>query len=189
MLIFFGLVFAGVIALWVLAVRRQPQVKSQREAQQLQNRWIIWGGLVLPIASISLVLAFGIPAGHRMLAIGDDNALTIEVTAHQWWWQVNYPDSGIELRNEIHVPAGRPLDLHLTSSDVIHSFWVPRLGGKLDMFPGRVNVLRLTANEPGRYRGQCAEFCGVAHAHMQFELIAHSETDFEQWRTELTNHD
>jgi cytochrome c oxidase subunit 2 len=105
----------------------------------------------------------------------------IEVTGHQWWWEVRYPDTGITLRNELHIPVGQPVDIHLTTADVIHAFWVPRLGGKLDAIPGRTNVLRLQADRPGSYRGQCAEFCGMNHAHMQFTVEAHPPEAFDQW--------
>ena len=103
------------------------------------------------------------------------------MTARQWQWEVSYPDTGVRLRDELHIPAGAAVDLHLTSEDVIHSFWVPRLGGKLDMFPGRTNVLRLQADEPGLYYGQCAEFCGTGHAHMKFTVRAHAPDEFDAW--------
>lgn len=186
----FALVLVVVIALWLYAIRRSPGATSEARAKQVQGRWIIWGGLVLPITSMVVILAFGIPAGHRMLPLPpeDGDALRIDVTAHQWWWEVRYPESGIALKDELHVPAGVPIDLYLTSADVIHSFWVPRLGGKLDMLPGRTNVLRLHADEPGTYRGQCAEFCGTQHAHMKFTVTAHSPENYQAWvRQEISN--
>ena len=152
-------------------------------ARQHQKRWLIWGGLVLPITSMAAILAFGIPAGNRMLPLNPDDGevLRIQVTAHQWYCDVRYPDTGIRLTDELHIPAQSAVDVYLTSADVIHSFWVPRLGGKLDMLPGRTNVLRLNAESPGVYRGQCAEFCGTGHAHMKFTVIAHSREDFRRW--------
>lgn len=178
------LVLLVVVGLWLYALRRRPGQISQEQARRIQNRWIIGGGLLLPITSMGVLLAFGIPIGHRMLPlpVAGQDVLRIEVTGHQWWWQVEYPQQGVELRNELHIPAGQPVDLHLTSNDVIHSFWVPRLGGKLDMLPGRTNVLRLQAHEPGIYHGQCAEFCGTGHAHMQFTVHAHAPADFAAWR-------
>jgi cytochrome c oxidase subunit 2 len=177
------LVLLVVVGLWLYALRRRPGQISQEQARRIQNRWIIGGGLLLPITSMGVLLAFGIPIGHRMLPlpVAGQDVLRIEVTGHQWWWQVEYPQQGVELRNELHIPAGQPVDLHLTSNDVIHSFWVPRLGGKLDMLPGRTNVLRLQAHEPGIYHGQCAEFCGTGHAHMQFTVHAHAPADFAAW--------
>ncbi|MEP1213944.1 MAG: cytochrome c oxidase subunit II [Marinobacter sp.] len=179
----FTAVLVGVIALWLFAIKRSPGKASAAHLRKVQKRWIIWGGLALPVSTITVVLAFGLPLGQRMLpqSSPEGGELRIEVTAHQWWWEVNYPDSGISLRNELHIPAGRPVNLHLTSADVIHSFWVPRLGGKLDAIPGHTNILRLHADEAGTYRGQCAEFCGRDHAHMGFTVTAHEPSDYQQW--------
>jgi len=102
---------------------------------------------------------------------------------------VYYPEQCIRLHNELHIPANTPVDIYVTSSDVIHSFWVPRLAGKIDAIPGHTSVLRLEADEPGDYRGQCAEFCGRGHAHMQFRVSAHSKTDFETWQREASRND
>lgn len=180
-------VLVVVAALWIFAMRRKPKQLDEQQARRIQNRWIIGGGLVLPITSMTVLLVFGIPIGHRMLPlpVAGEQVLRIDVTGHQWWWQVNYPDQGIELRNELHIPAGQPVDLHLTSNDVIHSFWVPRLAGKLDMLPGRTNVLRMYADEPGTYYGQCAEFCGTGHAHMKFTVYAHAPADFAAWQEDI----
>ena len=183
MAIFAVLTLLVVVSLWLYALRRKPGQLSEARARRIQNRWIIGGGLILPITSMGVLLAFGIPIGHRMLPlpVEGEQVLRIEVTGHQWWWQVHYPGQGLEMRNVLHIPAGQPVDLHLTSNDVIHSFWVPRLGGKLDMLPGRTNVLRLQADEPGTYYGQCAEFCGTGHAHMKFTVHAHAADDFAAW--------
>src|SRR5690606_24343682 len=110
-----------------------------------------------------------------------EQPLRIEVTGHQWWWEVRYPDSGVVTANQLHLPVGRPVDLTLRSADVIHSFWVPRLGGKLDMIPGRSNVLRLQADEAGVFRGQCSEFCGTQHSHMAISVQAQPEAEFRRW--------
>ncbi len=186
---FAGLVLIVVVALWLYALRRKPGQLNAQQARRIQHRWIIGGGLILPIASMTVLLVFGIPIGHRMLPlpVAGEEVLRIDVTGHQWWWQVTYPGQGIELRNELHIPAGRPVDLHLTSNDVIHAFWVPRLGGKLDMLPGRTNVLRLQADESGTYHGQCAEFCGAGHAHMKFTVYAHAPADFAAWQEGVAN--
>lgn len=188
---FSALVLLGLTALWLYATRRAPGEVSAPEAQRQQNRWIWAGGLGLPLVSIAVLLMFGIPAGHRMLPLppAEGEAMVIEVKAHQWWWQVSYPDTDIELRNELHIPVDTPVDIHLTTADVIHAFWVPRLGGKLDTIPGRTNVLRLEADRPGEYHGQCAEFCGVGHAHMPFTVTAHPQDAFDQWLEETLDHD
>lgn len=179
-----ALVLAVVVGLWLRATVRVAPPTSPQQARRSGQRWLVGGGLVLPFAAIGAMLVFGIPAGQRMMpgpgAPGE--VLRIEVTGHQWWWEVFYPDSGIRLRDEIHIPADAPVDIHLTSADVVHSFWVPRLAGKLDALPGRSHVLRLHADEAGVYRGLCAEFCGLHHAHMQFSVTAHSAADFAAWR-------
>jgi cytochrome c oxidase subunit II len=162
---------------------REP-MRDDASTRQMQNLWIIGGGIVLPFTSICLLLAFGIPIGRQMLPLPPDRgeAFRVDVTAHQWWWEVSYPGSQVLLVNELHIPAGVPVDVHLQTSDVIHAFWVPRLGGKIDTIPGRVNILRLHADAPGEFLGQCAEFCGLNHAHMQFSVQAHAPEDFARWQ-------
>ncbi len=112
--------------------------------------------------------------------------LTLEVTAHQWWWEVRYRDpvAGrvFTTANEIHIPTGQPVRVILSSPDVIHSFWVPKLAGKMDVIPGVTNVTWIQAAQPGRYRGQCAEFCGLQHARMAFFVTAESPAAFAAWR-------
>lgn len=111
--------------------------------------------------------------------------LTIGIQAHQWWWQADYrpggPEGNFTTANEIHIPVGIPVRLELRSADVIHSFWVPKLAGKMDVIPGRVNSMWMEAKEPGIYRGQCAEYCGVEHAMMAFEVIAEPVQSFKTW--------
>lgn len=179
------LVLLVVVGLWLYAVNRRQSLTPERQATYTGLRWLVGGGLILPMTAIVTLLAFGIPAGHRMLPLTvgktEGEVLRIDVTAHQWRWEVSYPQWGMRFDNEIHIPQDVPVDIHLTSADVIHSFWVPRLAGKLDAVPGRTNVLRLQADHAGTYRGQCAEFCGVHHAHMHFTLTAHSAADFENW--------
>jgi cytochrome c oxidase subunit 2 len=112
--------------------------------------------------------------------------LTLQVTAHQWWWEVRYldPVAGrvFTTANEIHIPTGQPVRVILSSPDVVHSFWVPKLAGKMDVIPGVTNVTWIQAVAPGRYRGQCAEFCGLQHARMAFFVTADSPADFKAWR-------
>lgn len=191
MLAFAVLVLLAVIGLWLNAMLRTQNKGSDRQLRRTRQRWIIGGGLLLPMGSIVVLLAFGIPVGHNMLPLPVDKGetLRIDVTGHQWWWQTSYPASGVQLIDELHIPVGVPVDLHLGSADVIHSFWVPRLGGKLDMLPGRTNVLRVQADEAGTYRGQCAEFCGLDHARMQFTVTAHAPGDFETWLEEVSARD
>jgi len=112
--------------------------------------------------------------------------ITLIVTAHQWWWEVKYeaagqPDRSFITANEIHIPVGMPVEIHLMSGDVIHSFWVPQLAGKTDAIPGQVNHAWLEAGKPGIYRGQCTQFCGLQHAHMAFDVIAQPQPEFKAW--------
>jgi cytochrome c oxidase subunit 2 len=113
-------------------------------------------------------------------------ALTVQVTASQWWWSVRYlspdPPRVFTTANEIHIPMGQPVRFELISSDVIHSFWIPQLAGKMDMIPGQTNVSWLQADRPGVYRGQCAAFCGAQHAHMSLFVVADSARDFAAWQ-------
>ena len=145
------------------------------------GRWLLLGGFVLPTVVITAILGLTLDA---MRATPDDapaGALTIEIVGHQWWWEVRYPEYEVETANEIHIPAGRPVAFQLTSADVIHSFWVPQLGGKLDLLPEDTTTLVLEADEPGEFSGQCAEFCGLQHARMGLKVIAHTEDDFAAW--------
>lgn len=192
MLGLFATVFVIVVALWLYASKPKPEREISRHlARTIQNRWIIGGGIILPTASILLILFFGIPAGHRMLPLpvqsGEAKVVSVEVTGRQWQWQVHYPGTDIYLTDELHISIDTPVDIHIGTEDVIHSFWVPRLAGKLDAIPGRTNILRLQADKSGTYHGQCAEYCGVGHARMKFTVIAHSADDFAAWLREKKN--
>jgi len=118
----------------------------------------------------------------------DHPALILDVTAHQWWWEVRYaahePSETFVTANEIHIPVGVPVLVRLHGGDVIHSFWVPKLSGKTDAIPGQTNLSWLQADRPGRYRGQCSEYCGLQHAFMAFEVVAEPRSDFERWRAD-----
>lgn len=137
------------------------------------------GGIVLALTAASLV-------STRLLSSEASHPLEIRVRGYQWWWEVTYldahPDRVFTTANEIHIPVGRAVRLQLSAADVIHSFWVPNLAGKQDLIPGRENNLTFTAEHPGTYRGQCAEFCGVQHAHMALLVIAQTAAAFEHWR-------
>lgn len=136
-----------------------------------------------PALVIILILVPTIPVIFRSqprLPVAGE--LNIKVLAHQWWWEFQYADgSGITTANELHIPDHRPIRLQLRSADVIHSFWVPALGGKRDVIPGQVNQLAMMANVPGYYYGQCAEFCGLSHANMRFRVIVDSKDGFAAW--------
>jgi cytochrome c oxidase subunit 2 len=105
----------------------------------------------------------------------------IEVIGHQWWWEIHYSNQNFDTANEIHIPVGQPVTVHVTSADVVHSFWVPELHGKIDLIPGQTNTISLEADQAGVYRGQCAEFCGAQHAHMAILVIAEPAGQFSAW--------
>lgn len=158
-----------------------------------RRRWlggrqtILYGGLVFPIVTLSALLPYGLVV-MRDTDVPQAGALPIEVVGEQYWWRVRYPADGeqpeVSTANEIVVPIGRSIAVSVASADVIHSFWIPNFGGKIDMIPGRINRLNFTAERPGVYRGVCAEFCGDQHARMAFDVIALEPAAFDAWRAE-----
>lgn len=147
-----------------------------------RNRFIVGGGVVLPVVVLTPLFLLSLRTSASLRT--PPEALTIRVVGHMWWWEVRYPERGIVTANEIYVPAGQPVRLEMTSVDVIHSFWVPRLNGKRDMIPGIETVFWIQADKPGVYRGLCAEYCGTQHAYMAFQLVALPEDEFEAWLNE-----
>ena len=135
------------------------------------------------IAPAVLLAAIAVPTIVTIFALTQrpPGALSIRVVGHQWWWNVSYPTMRVTTANEVHIPVGRPVELTVTSNDVIHSFWVPRLAGKQDLTPGKENHILLQADRPGTYVGQCAEYCGISHANMRLRVIADRPADFEAW--------
>ena len=153
-------------------------VRQIHGSTKLELAWTIIPVVILAVIAVPTIkLLFEL----REAPAPGDNALEIEVIGHQWWWEFRYPDYGFTTANEMHIPTDRPIYLTLTSADVIHSFWVPRLAGKRDAVPGRTSNILLEADEPGVFIGQCAEFCGLAHADMRQRVFAHTEADFEAW--------
>lgn len=154
---------------------------EKKQGEKLSAYLIIGGGILLPSITIFVILLFGIPIGHNLLPHPQKNVMRIDVIGHQWFWEIHYPDNQITLKNELHLPLKQPIDFYVTSDDVIHSFWIPRLNGKIDAIPGHVNILRLQATKPGNLRGQCAEFCGVRHAKMVLKITVHNDDSFKLW--------
>ncbi|ESY73896.1 cytochrome c oxidase subunit II [Mesorhizobium sp. M0830] len=152
------------------------------EHRKARAVWAALGATTVILVGLTLLSFF---ANRTLAAIGSDAELTIRVTGHQWWWEVRYenaqPSRILTTANEIHIPSGEPVRIIVTSTDVIHSFWVPSLAGKLDLIPGHENVLDLMADKPGVYRGQCAEFCGQQHANMSTLIIAEPRPVFDAW--------
>lgn len=149
--------------------------------RRVRNRLIWIGGIVVPAIILLSLLIYSSMVGRATAHVPEDGDLVIDVVGHMFWWEVHYPDLDITTANEIVVPTDQPVRLNLTTEDVIHSFWMPRLHGKVDMIPGRENIMTFTATQTGRFRGQCAEFCGVAHAQMVAFVDAVEPADYEAW--------
>lgn len=163
-----------------VAILRRNRRGSPRGVVRWSDPFIVIAGVVVPVVILAGIYIVTL---HEMAALSrpkDRAGLTIDVIGHMWWWEARYPNGAVTA-NEIHIPVGEPVRLALTSADVIHSFWVPQLQVKADQIPGRVNFLWLQADEPGRYRGQCAEFCGLQHAQMIFYVIADPPEAFSAW--------
>ena len=136
------------------------------------------------IAFAVILLIFVIPTIRVIFKTQEapaSTALRVEVVGRQWWWEFRYPGLRITTANELHLPVGQTVAFHLNAPDVIHSFWIPQLGGKRDVVPHRVNQLVMTPDTPGEYPGQCAEYCGMSHANMRFRVVVHPKGEFEQW--------
>jgi len=184
-----ALVFAVVMALLAFAIARR---RSDRRRLPLgapepphARHWLLIAGAGIPAALLLALLAFSVWQTGLLTAPSSRTPLRITVIAHMWWWEVRYYDASTGLEavtaNELHIPTGTPVYLALTSSDVIHAFWLPSLAGKMDMLPGRMHGLTLRVDSPGVYRGQCAEYCGAQHANMALHLTAQPPDAFAAW--------
>ena len=185
MLAIASVVFLGAVAMllvgWVR--RRREGLPLLGNAERTTTSLVVVFGMVIPIIVLSLVFVFGdiIVLRETDAPAAGTTRLTVRVIGHQWWWEVRYPGSRAVTANEIHIPVGVPVRVSGTSADVIHSFWVPELNRKVDFEPGYQNALLLQADKTGRYRGQCAEFCGLQHAHMSFWVVADPPGRFRTW--------
>ncbi len=175
-LIFIGVEAALVYAIWRYRASRDlaGQPATFERNRRLEIAWTAAPALILAVV---FVLTLGTMA--EINGAGVAPAMRIAATGHQWWWEFTY--GGTKTANELHIPVNTPIDLDLTSVDVIHSFWVPELGPKMDMLPGTTNHLRLLARRAGSYEGQCAEFCGVEHAWMRIRVVVQSQAEFDSW--------
>jgi cytochrome c oxidase subunit 2 len=147
--------------------------------------WIL--GFAFPAVVLTGLLVWGLMLTSSLSATRvNGQEMRVKIIGEMWWWRVHYQDEEgretLREANELHIPVGTPVLLELEAADVIHSFWVPRLGGKMDMIPGRTNRLLIQADKPGIYKGQCAEYCGGPHALMGFIVVAHAPADFARWR-------
>lgn len=176
-----ALIFVGVAAIALAAILGRGRLRRMLSTERL----VVWAGLVFPLVTLAALLAYGLMITRAGAGLsGEADPFRIRVSGELWWWRVVYRDGQgrtIESANELRVPVGRPVEVELVSTNVIHSFWVPHFAGKLDMIPGRTNVLRLKANTPGISRGQCAEYCGGPHALMSLHVIAMPPREFDSW--------
>ena len=180
-------VMAAVVMVVVLVALGVALFGPRRWRQRIGGERLVWvGGLAFPVVVLTGLLIYGLTVTARVSEAPRPGEMRVRVTGEMWWWRVAYlDDQGREViqdANEVHIPVGQPVVFELESADVIHSFWVPRLGGKMDMIPGRRNILRLQADEPGAFGGQCAEYCGGPHALMGLVVVAHAPTDFAAWQ-------
>ncbi|HEY0178827.1 MAG TPA: cytochrome c oxidase subunit II [Dokdonella sp.] len=178
---------AVVVTICVLVVVALVRSRANVQSATGDGRAVAW--VYVGVAASSFLLAGTLVWTVRVLATvnapSQPVGLTIEVTGEQWWWKVRYldadPSRTVTTANEIHITTGTPVRVQLVGADVIHSFWVPALAGKTDTVPGQVNTTWIEASQPGRYRGQCTEYCGVQHAHMGFEVVAETPDAFARW--------
>jgi cytochrome c oxidase subunit 2 len=176
-----ALIFAAVLVLTGIAVF----APGRGRAWLRRRRSIVLGGLAFPIAVLSALLVYSLGVADRLVRTPEAAAVRIEVIGEQYWWRVRYLDEtgrpAFETANEIHLPAGASAEFVLRSADVIHSFWLPNLAGKIDLIPGHATRLRVRPDRPGVFRGQCAEYCGAQHANMAFRVVVDTPDGFAVW--------
>jgi len=185
MLVGSAAIFALVMLLLLIAFRRTP---APRQSEHRQERFWLYGlGLAFPLVTLAALLIYGLVLGETLLPKGGEKVVTVRAQARQWSWSFGYPDAaGLRTQGVLHIPAGRPVDVEITTLDVIHSFWAPRLAGKLDAVPGQVNVLRIEATEPGEYHGVSAEFSGDGYSGDVFTVIAHDPAGWDAFLRRAT---
>jgi cytochrome c oxidase subunit 2 len=194
-------VLVSLVVFLALARPRKTEgdlVNPPNESSERRLSTVVASSVVATVLILFVLLFFDFFAGRSIYALedrntGDTNPLVIKITGHQWWWEVEYENEGepskiMKTANELHVPIGRAVKLELDSSDVIHSFWVPNMHGKKDLVPGHPTEMWLRAKAPGKFRGQCAEFCGLQHAHMRLTFVAEQTSQFETWMQSSSSH-
>ncbi|HET9161369.1 MAG TPA: cytochrome c oxidase subunit II [Caulobacteraceae bacterium] len=190
MMIICGLMYVLVLGFlaWAIWRRRSnlglaPATGHTAAEPAMEKGLVGWSVLVVVGLTVLITVSFLV---DRKMAEAGPRPLNIKVTANQWWWAIEYEDADpsrtLRTANELHLPLGRPVHVELHSNDVIHSFWIPNLAGKEDLIPGRVNSMIMTPRRTGVFRGQCAEFCGLQHAHMALDVTVQSPQDYEAWR-------
>jgi cytochrome c oxidase subunit II len=163
----------------------EPLPVMEDEEGDRRAAWGVGSALAITVLTLFAILVCSVVTNKRVEGLTSKNPVTIQVIGHQWWWEVNYPnpqaDQTVTTANEIHVPVGTPVVILTNSTDVIHSFWAPSITGKRDLLPGYSSAFWFQVDKPGIYHGQCAEFCGLQHAHMGFSIIAESADEFQSW--------
>lgn len=180
----FRVMSGGALLIWlaVVAIAVYTLRVGESHSQRAANLLILGGGVAAPTVALGALIVYGMPLVPTVLAI-PESGLSIRVTAKQWWWRFEYitPEGAVETANELRLPLGERVALELSSPDVIHSFWVPSLAGKMDMIPGRVTRLALEPTRTGTFRGACAEYCGASHALMAFSVVVMEPERFRPW--------
>ncbi|WP_207536991.1 cytochrome c oxidase subunit II [Sabulicella rubraurantiaca] len=178
------LLFSGggvILTIVVVAITLALWAPSSWRKRMGNIRFVIGMGIIFPVVTLTALLAHSLGVSRALVTSGGEEPMRIEIVGRQYWWEMRYLDTGAVTANELRLPRGREVELILTSADVIHSVWIPNLHGKLDMIPGKANVLRLRADRVGELRGQCTEFCGEQHTLMAFPVVVHEPPEFEAW--------
>jgi cytochrome c oxidase subunit 2 len=186
-LVFLLVLVACLVALWrapKVSAPADPDLSSLAAPERRVHRAVGWS-VGISIAGLVVLLAADVFTSRALARLPLENAVNIELVGHQWWWEAHYqyddPSKSFTTANELHIPVGRPVVITLRSNDVIHSLWVPNLHGKRDLIPGQTSILRLQADQPGTYRSQCAEFCGLEHAMMALLVVAEPLASYDAW--------
>ncbi|HEU4698734.1 MAG TPA: cytochrome c oxidase subunit II [Gemmatimonadales bacterium] len=169
----------GALIYVIFRYRGKPDDPEPEQTHGNTTLEIVW--TMVPAIILAMIAVPTVKAIFVENSVPTNNPLTVQVIGHQWWWEFRYPEYGITTANELHIPVGRTVSLRMGTSDVVHSFWTPQLAGKRDVFPNRETRLWFTAEAPGYYRGQCAEFCGIQHAKMAFHIVADSPEQFDAY--------
>jgi cytochrome c oxidase subunit II len=174
-------VFALTVGFLLVAALRRPPERGPRFLAGPTQGFVLFWGVAMPAVVLLFLAGLNVVIGERTYAPPSEPELTVDVIGHKFWWEIHYPDHGVITANELYLPAGEPVRLRLAAADVIHAFWVPQLHGKMDMVPGETNEFWIEADEPGEYRGICAEYCGLQHANMHFLAVALTADEFDDW--------